>query len=82
MAEDNDTLSRIHDLVAQERELRARVVHGQIDPSEEHQRLKAIETELDQCWDLLRQRRALRETGGDPSDASVRSGDEVEGYLS
>ncbi|WP_396927473.1 DUF2630 family protein [Mycolicibacterium sp.] len=82
MAEDNDTLSRIHDLVAQERELRERVVHGQLDPSEEHERLRAIETELDQCWDLLRQRRALRETGGDPSQASVRPGDEVEGYLS
>lgn len=82
MAEDNDTLSRIHDLVAQERELRERVVHGQIDPSEEHERLRTIETELDQCWDLLRQRRALRETGGDPSQASVRPGDEVEGYLS
>ncbi len=36
--------------------------HREIDPSEEHQRLRAIETELDQCWDLLRQRRALRET--------------------
>ncbi|BBX06050.1 DUF2630 family protein [Mycolicibacterium aichiense] len=82
MAEDNETLSRIHDLVAQERELRERVVHGQIDPSEEHTRLRAIETELDQCWDLLRQRRALRETGGDPSQASVRPADEVEGYLS
>ncbi len=82
MAEDNETLSRIHDLVAQERELRERVVHGQIDPSEEHTRLRAIETELDQCWDLLRQRRALRETGGDPSEASVRPADEVEGYLS
>ncbi|WP_431233663.1 DUF2630 family protein [Mycolicibacterium psychrotolerans] len=82
MAEDNETLSRIHDLVAQERELRERVVHGQIDPSEEHTRLRAIETELDQCWDLLRQRRALRETGGDPSAASVRPADEVEGYLS
>ncbi|AKK29312.1 DUF2630 family protein [Mycobacterium sp. EPa45] len=82
MAEDNDTLSRIHDLVAQERELRERVVQGQLDPSEEHKRLRAIETELDQCWDLLRQRRALRETGGDPSQASVRPGDEVEGYLS
>lgn len=82
MADDNDTLSRIHDLVAQERELRERVVHGQLDPSEEHDRLRAIETELDQCWDLLRQRRALRETGGDPSQASVRPGDEVEGYLS
>ncbi|AQT81638.1 hypothetical protein B1R94_23860 [Mycolicibacterium litorale] len=82
MAEDNDTLARIHDLVARERELRDRVVHGQIDPSEEQERLRAIETELDQCWDLLRQRRALRETGGDPRDASVRPGDEVEGYLS
>ncbi|WP_228000043.1 DUF2630 family protein [Mycolicibacterium sp. P1-5] len=82
MAEDNDTLSRIHDLVAQERELRERVVQGHIDPSEEHERLRTIETELDQCWDLLRQRRALRETGGDPSQASVRPGDEVEGYLS
>ena len=79
---DNDTLSRIHDLVAQERELRERLVHREIDPSEEHDRLRAIETELDQCWDLLRQRRALRETGGDPRDAAVRPADEVEGYLS
>ncbi len=78
---DNDTLARIHDLVAQERELRDRLVHGQIDPSEEHDRLRVIETELDQCWDLLRQRRALRETGGDPGEASVRPVDEVEGYL-
>ncbi|MCV7179405.1 DUF2630 family protein [Mycolicibacterium sphagni] len=82
MAEDNDTLARIHDLVAQERELRDRVVHGQLDPSEEQGRLRAIETELDQCWDLLRQRRALRETGGDPGAAAVRPAEEVEGYLS
>jgi hypothetical protein len=40
-----------------------------------------VEIELDQCWDLLRQRRALRETGGDPREASVRPADEVEGYL-
>jgi hypothetical protein len=79
---DNDTLGRIHDLVAQERELRERLVHGEIDPSEEHDRLRAIETELDQCWDLLRQRRALRETGGDPREAAVRPPGEVEGYLS
>jgi Protein of unknown function (DUF2630) len=82
VADDNDTLARIHDLVAQERELRDRLVHREIDPSEEHERLRAIETELDQCWDLLRQRRALRETGGDPGEAKVRPGDEVEGYLS
>ena len=68
--------------MAQERELRERLVHRQIDESEENARLRSIEIELDQCWDLLRQRRALRETGGDPSDASVRPGDEVEGYLS
>ncbi|MFN8033596.1 MAG: DUF2630 family protein [Mycobacterium sp.] len=79
---DNDTLARIHDLVAQERELRERLVHREIDPSEEHERLRAIETELDQCWDLLRQRRARRETGGDPGDAAVRPAGEVEGYLS
>ncbi|BBY64837.1 DUF2630 family protein [Mycolicibacterium helvum] len=82
MASDNETLARIHDLVAQERELRERLVNRQIDESEENTRLRAIEVELDQCWDLLRQRRALRETGGDPSGASVRPGDEVEGYLS
>jgi len=79
---DNDTLSRIHDLVARERELREQLGHDEIDPSEEHARLRAIEIELDQCWDLLRQRRALRETGGNPRDAAVRPADEVEGYLS
>jgi uncharacterized protein YhaN len=79
---DNATLARIHDLVEQERELRARLVHGEIEPSEERDRLRAIETELDQCWDLLRQRRALRETGGDPREATVRPPGEVEGYLS
>jgi hypothetical protein len=79
---DNDTLARIHDLVAQERELRERLAHREFDPSEEHDRLRSIEIELDQCWDLLRQRRALRETGGDPREAAVRPPDEVEGYLS
>jgi hypothetical protein len=79
---DNDTLARIHDLVAQERELRERLVHREIAPSEEHHRLRSIETELDQCWDLLRQRRALRETGRDPREAEVRPPGEVEGYLS
>jgi len=48
----------------------------------QHQRLRLVETELDQCWDLLRQRRALRETGGDPREAQVRPAGEVEGYLS
>jgi hypothetical protein len=83
MAEhDGDTLARINDLVSEEKELRAKLQQHEITESEEHDRLRAIEVALDQCWDLLRQRRALRETGGDPKDASVRPADEVEGYLS
>ena len=78
---DNDALSRIHDLVAEEKTLRQQIQHRQISESEEHERLRRVEIELDQCWDLLRQRRALRETGGDPRDAAVRPAGEVEGYL-
>jgi hypothetical protein len=68
-------------LVGAEKALRDRLQHGDIDESEEHDQLHRIEVELDQCWDLLRQRRALRETGGDPREAAVRPGDQVEGYL-
>jgi Protein of unknown function (DUF2630) len=78
---DKDALSRINELVAEEKALREQLQHGKISESEEHERLHHLEVELDQCWDLLRQRRALRETGGDPSDAAVRPADEVEGYL-
>ncbi|GFG66860.1 hypothetical protein MKUB_43500 [Mycobacterium kubicae] len=78
---DNDTLAHIRDLVAQEKELRAQVQQGDISTDEEHAQLRRLEAELDQCWDLLRQRRALRETGGDPREAQVRPADEVEGYL-
>jgi hypothetical protein len=81
VAEDNDTLSNINALVAEEKELRAKLQRGEITADEEHARLRAVETELDRCWDLLRQRRALRETGGDPTSAHARSADEVEGYL-
>jgi len=81
VATDRDTLARIHALVEEEKELRDRLQHREISESEEHQRLRAIETALDQCWDLLRQRRALRETGGDPREARVRPANEVEGYL-
>ena len=80
-ATDKDALARIDHLVAEEKTLRAQLQHGEISTSEEHERLRRIETELDQCWDLLRQRRALRETGGDPSGATVRPPGQVEGYL-
>ncbi len=78
---DNNPLARIRELVDEERDLRARLQRHEISADEEHSRLRALEVELDQCWDLLRQRRALRETGGDPREAHVRPADEVEGYL-
>jgi hypothetical protein len=80
-AKDADALSRINELVAEEKALRDQLQHGEISESEEHKRLRHLEIQLDQCWDLLRQRRALRETGGDPGEAAVRPADEVEGYL-
>ena len=82
MTQDTDALSRINQLVAEEKALREQLQHGEISESDEHKRLRHLEIQLDQCWDLLRQRRALRETGGDPSDAEVRPAGEVEGYLS
>ena len=78
---DNAALSRINELVEEEKSLREQLQHGTISESEENKRLRQLEIELDQCWDLLRQRRALRETGGDPRDAAVRPAGEVEGYL-
>jgi hypothetical protein len=50
-------------------------------PADKHERLTAIEVELDRCWDLLRQRRARREFHENPDDASVRDEGTVEGYL-
>ena len=81
MAKDQDILAQVNKLVAEEQELRSKLQHHEIDESEEHQRLRAVEVELDQCWDLLRQRRALRETGRDPREARVRPAGEIEGYL-
>ena len=82
MASEHNPLARIHELVDEEKELRARLQRKEISADEEHARLRDLEVQLDQCWDLLRQRRALRETGGDPREAQVRPPDEVEGYLS
>jgi hypothetical protein len=78
---DRDILAEVNQLVAEERELRAKVQHHEIDETEEQQRLRSVEVALDQCWDLLRQRRALRETGQDPDQAQVRPPGQVEGYL-
>ena len=77
---DQDIMQRVRDLVDEEHRLRARLQAGEISAEEEHERLRAMEETLDQCWDLLRQRRALRDAGEDPNQARVRPASEVEGY--
>jgi hypothetical protein len=81
---DESIAARIENLVDEEHKLRQR---EEVDSPREEQleadekRLREVELELDRCWDLLRQRRALREAGGDPDDAQVRESDTVERYL-
>ena len=78
--DDKALLSRINDLVAEEEHLleSSRGTEGLTDV--EDARLKVVEVALDQCWDLLRQRRAKRHAGQDPDDAHVRDVGTVEGY--
>ena len=71
---------RISNLVDEEHDLRRRLSSHEISPADEHARLRQVETELDQCWDLLRQREAKREFGQDPETAEVRDARIVEGY--
>ncbi|MGH2474104.1 MAG: DUF2630 family protein [Candidatus Limnocylindrales bacterium] len=77
--DDAEVISRIGALVDEEHALERQV--GQQGPdSDASGRLRDVEVALDQCWDLLRQRRARREMGQDPDDASVRPPDVVERY--
>ncbi len=78
---DNDILARITELVDAEHRLRSQTEAGTLDPATEQARLAELETTLDQCWDLLRQRRARREAGQSPDDATVNPAGRVEGYL-
>ncbi len=69
----------IEELVGEEHELWGREESGAAT-DRDRERLQSIKVSLDQCWDLLRQRRALREEGGDPDTATVRDADVVERY--
>ncbi len=71
---DEDIYQRINTLVDEEKVLREH------ETPDDVARLAHIEETLDQCWDLLRQRRALREFGGDPAEAKLRDVDTVERY--
>ena len=78
---DQDIHNRIKELIDEEHRLRSAVGEGEITPGDEQQLLRSVEAQLDQCWDLLRQRRAKRQYGENASEASVRSADVVENYL-
>ena len=79
-AYDDDRIhGRIEELVSEEHELWEREAAGSATDGDKR-RLDELKVSLDQCWDLLRQRRALREAGLDPDAARARDPDVVEGY--
>ena len=78
--DDKEILSRIDELITTEHDLRSQLAAGALTSDEERARLRSAEEALDQCWDLLRQRRARREFGENPDGAAVRPPAEVEGY--
>jgi hypothetical protein len=80
---DESIAARIETLVSEEHELRDREQADADDDGAlevDRERLRSVEVELDRCWDLLRQRRALRDAGADPDDAQVRDAGAVENY--
>jgi len=77
--DDSELLSEIHRLVDHEHQLRQRATGTEL-PEQDQRRLQEMEVALDQCWDLLRQRRALRDAGVNPDEADVRDPGTVEGY--
>ena len=77
--DDQDLIAQIHQLVDEEHRLEQTAGGHGLD-SDEAARLRDLEVQLDQCWDLLRQRRARREAGLDPDDATPRDGIIVERY--
>ncbi|MGH2765825.1 MAG: DUF2630 family protein [Actinomycetota bacterium] len=78
--EDQGIIDRINELAHEEHELFDRESQGEASETE-RDRLKRIEVTLDQCWDLLHQRRARRSAGQDPDRAQVRDERTVEGYI-
>jgi Protein of unknown function (DUF2630) len=78
--DDKQVLDRIGDLVEEEHALERQALGQGLD-DDQQARLHEVEIQLDQCWDLLRQRRARRNAGQDPETAQIRPEGTVEGYL-
>ncbi|MFG1800738.1 DUF2630 family protein [Micromonospora carbonacea] len=79
--DDKTILNRISELVDEEHRLRAAAQTKESGTADEQDRLRALEESLNQCWDLLRRRRAARQAHGDPEAQGVRPVPEVERYL-
>jgi hypothetical protein len=79
--DDKQIIASIDALVEEEHQLRTRRQSGQVDSEEEAARLRELEESLDQCWDLLRRRRAAREVGSDPDQVETQPRRQVENYL-
>jgi hypothetical protein len=78
---DESIAARVERLVKEEHELRSLEQKDAGEALEaDAERLRAVEVELDVCWDLLRQRRALRDAGVDPDEAAARDPNTVERY--
>ena len=78
--DDAELFRRIDELVAEEHQLEGTAAPGRPLAEDQAARLAQLEVALDQCWDLLRQRRARRNAGLDPDDANVRPAAVVENY--
>jgi hypothetical protein len=78
--QDQDVLGQINALAEEEHHLFERESRGEASEAD-RRRLAELEVSLDQCWDLLHQRRARRNAGLDPADAAVRDAGTVEGYV-
>jgi hypothetical protein len=82
--DDESILGRIEALVGEEHALIGREQDDAVDEQAldtDRQRREQLSVELDRCWDLLRQRRALRDAGHDPDEAHARDANTVEKYL-
>ena len=78
--DDKDVLNDINELAREEHDLFEKESRGEATESDK-ERLKEVGVKLDQCWDLLHQRRARRSAGMDPDEVGVRDERTVEGYV-
>jgi Protein of unknown function (DUF2630) len=78
--DDQDVIEQINHLADEEHALYERESRGEATDAD-RQRLKHLEVSLDQCWDLLHQRRARKAAGSNPDEATVRDEKTVEGYV-